>query len=270
MKIIHFILILLILGFSFETSAKKKKPYPHAEIKVGYTYHNSFVRGSDGIVKKDISFVLLANKEHSKFFSSDTESKDSLQSTPKGRAIHKQIFDDAVRRYSETKDESAMSAVVHHTNLYVFRSIPENKMTVYDYVGGLDYAYCNEPLGEIKWEIADSTKNVLGYECIMASANYHGRDWTAWFTPEIPISEGPWKLTGLPGLILEATESTGQHSFFANGLETSDQEITPIYPYRQYEKNVEDRNVETVIQLSKPWKFNKLSTYRHRFRSRPY
>ena len=129
-----------------------------------------------------------------------------------------------------------MSAVVYHTNMYVFRSIPENRMTVYDYAGGLDYGYCTEPLGEIKWEIADSTKNVLGYECGMATANYHGRDWTAWFTPEIPISEGPWKLTGLPGLILEATESTGQHSFIANGLEISDQEIVPIYSYRQYDK----------------------------------
>lgn len=57
-------------------------------------------------------------------------------------------------------------------------------------------------------EIADSTKNILGYDCVMATAHYHGRDWTAWFTPDIPLPEGPWKLTGLPGLILEASEST--------------------------------------------------------------
>ena len=70
----------------------------------------------------------------------------------------------------------------------------------------------------------------------MATANYHGRDWTAWFTPDIPLQEGPWKLCGLPGLILEANESTGQHSFIATGLEVSNQEIVPIYPFRQYDK----------------------------------
>lgn len=43
-------------------------------------------------------------------------------------------------------------------------------------------------------------------------------------------------MTGLPGLILEACESTGQHSFIATGLETSNQEIVPIYPYQQYDK----------------------------------
>lgn len=109
-------------------------------------------------------------------------------------------------------------------------------MTVFDYAGSFEYGYYTEPLGEIQWEIGDSTKTVLGYECSIATANYHGRHWTAWFTTEIPLQEGPWKLTGLPGLILEASESTGQHSFIATGLEASNQEMYPIYPYRQYEK----------------------------------
>ncbi|MDE7347297.1 MAG: GLPGLI family protein [Muribaculaceae bacterium] len=107
--------------------------------------------------------------------------------------------------------------------------------------------YCSEPLGEIKWEIADSTKKVLGYDCVMATTNYHGCDWTAWFSPDIPIPEGPWKLTALPGLILEASESSGQHSFVANGLETSDQEIVPIYPYKQYDKM---SRIEMLRQLA--------------------
>ena len=219
----------------FSTSAKKKE-YPRAEIKVGYTYHETFVRGSNGIIKRDLPFVLLANKEQSKFYSPATERKDSLESTPKGRAVSDQLFRDAVKRYTETKDESVMEGVVYKTFLYIFRSLPKNEMTVYDKVGMLEQGFYTEPLGEIEWEIGDSTKNVLGYECVMAKTNYHGRDWTAWFAPDIPISEGPWKLTGLPGLILEATESTGQHGFIATGLESTNQEIYPIYPYRQYEK----------------------------------
>lgn len=218
------------------TALAKKKEYPRAEIKVGYTYNETFVRGSDGIIKREIPFVLLANKEQSKFYSPKTEFKDSLQSTPQGRVVEKELFNDAIKRYMETKDRSAMSSVVYQTFLYVFRSKPDNEMTVYDKAGSLEQGYYTEPIGEIQWEIGDSTKTVLGYECSIATANYHGRHWTAWFTTEIPLQEGPWKLTGLPGLILEASESTGQHSFIATGLEASNQEMYPIYPYRQYEK----------------------------------
>lgn len=230
------IIITIIALFAiFDVSAKKKE-YPRAEIKVGYTYHETFVRGSDGIIKRDIPFILLANKEQSKFYNTKTEFKDSLKSTSQGRAVEKQLFNDAAKRYVETKDRIAMDGAVYLTFLYIFCSTPDNTMTVYDKAGSLEHGYYTEPLGEIQWEISDSTKAVLGYDCVMATANYHGRDWTAWFSPDIPLQEGPWKLTGLPGLILEASESSGQHSFVATGLEASNQEIVPIYPYQQYDK----------------------------------
>ena len=60
--------------------------------------------------------------------------------------------------------------------------------------------------------------------------------WTVWFAPEIPLQEGPWKLCGLPGLILEACESSGQHSFTATGIELSKKEMTPVYLLSKYEK----------------------------------
>lgn len=230
-----FITIMLIATLAAQ-AASEKREYPRAEIKVGYTYHETFVRGADGIIKRDIPFVLLANKEQSKFYSPATEFKDSLESTPQGRAVSNQIRHTAIAKYLETKDESVMNAVTYKTFLYIFRSVPEGVMTVYDKAGALEFGYYTEPLGEIQWEIGDSTKNVLGYECVMATANYHGRDWTVWFSPELPMQEGPWKLTGLPGLILEATESTGQHGFVATGLESSNQIIYPIYPYPQYDK----------------------------------
>lgn len=230
------IVTIIVLFTIFDLSAKKTKEYPRAEIKVGYTYHETFVRGSDGIIKRDIPFILLANKEQSKFYNTKTEFKDSLESTPQGRAVSRQLLNDAVKRYTETKDESAMNSVAYQTFLYIFRSAPDNQMTVYDKAGSLEHGYYTEPLGEIVWEISDSTMTVLGYDCVMATANYHGRDWTVWFAPDIPLQEGPWKLTGLPGLILEANESTGQHSFEATGLEASNQEIVPIYPFQQYDK----------------------------------
>ena len=71
----------------------------------------------------------------------------------------------------------------------------------------------------------------------MAETDYHGRHWTVWFTPEIPIMDGPWKLQGLPGLILEAYEPTGQHTFVVTGIENSNQEMIPVYNFKQYDKS---------------------------------
>lgn len=49
------------------TATAKKKEYPRADIKVGYTYHETFVRGSDGIIERDIPFVLLATTSNQSF-----------------------------------------------------------------------------------------------------------------------------------------------------------------------------------------------------------
>ncbi len=110
-------------------------------------------------------------------------------------------------------------------SMYVFKDFETMEKTVYDDFRD-QFAKYKEPFEEMLWEVmADSTKTVLGYECMMATISYHGRDWTAWFTPEIHVHDGPWKFAGLPGVILMASESQGIHSFTENGIEATEQEI---------------------------------------------
>jgi GLPGLI family protein len=45
---------------------------------------------------------------------------------------------------------------------------------------------------------------IENYTCVMAKGFVCGRNYTVWFTPDIPVSAGPWKLWGLPGLIVSA------------------------------------------------------------------
>jgi GLPGLI family protein len=66
-----------------------------------------------------------------------------------------------------------------------------------------------------QWSVNQDEKTIMGYHCQKATTNYLGRKWIAWFTTELPFNSGPWKLTGLPGLILEAEDEEGHFAFIA-------------------------------------------------------
>ncbi len=230
------ILLGVVLFMATGCFARKKQDCPRADIKVGYNYHEKFMRSADGPDERDVPMLLLANSRQSKFFSRDTEYKDSLESTPGGRAVRKKILDEAVRHALETGDQSRVSGYAYKTYTYVYKDYAKAQTTVYDQAGLMERGVYDEPFSEIEWMIGDSIKTVLGYECTIATADYHGRKWTAWFAPEIPIQDGPWKLQGLPGLILEAAESGGQHRFVADGIEQTSQPIYPMFRRKEYDR----------------------------------
>ena len=236
MQVLRFITILVLLCVTLGANAKKEREYPRAKIKVGYNYYNKFLRGGDGVVEKNTPFILLANQEQSKFYCPSTEYRDSLLSTPSGRAKERQMFDAAAAAYVQNRDRSAMDGVVYHSRLYVTKDFAKSVSTTYDQAGMGECGYYDEPFSEIDWVIVeDSTKTILDYQCVMATTDYHGRKWTIWFTPEIPLTDGPWKFCGLPGLIMEASEPSGQHCFTVTGIETSSQSIFPVFN-TEYEK----------------------------------
>lgn len=80
----------------------------------------------------------------------------------------------------------------------------------------------------IDWEVSDETGAIGGYTVQKATASFRGRDYTAWFAPEIPFPYGPWKLHGLPGLILAAEDSKEDVLFGYNGFETLKDEAARI------------------------------------------
>jgi Protein of unknown function (Porph_ging). len=73
----------------------------------------------------------------------------------------------------------------------------------------------------MQWEILPDSKVVLGYSCRKATCVFKGRTWNAWFTTDIPYSEGPWKFCGLPGLILQVEDERGWFSFICNAISNS-------------------------------------------------
>lgn len=100
---------------------------------------------------------------------------------------------------------------------YIFKNMPDGKWTVKNRFDLEDRVY-EEDIEVPQWEIEDSVKTILGYECQKAVTDFRGRHWIAWFAPDIPVSDGPWKLSGLPGLILEAHDIKNHYSFTATGI----------------------------------------------------
>ena len=67
----------------------------------------------------------------------------------------------------------------------------------------------------IPWKLQDSTKTIGEFKCQLAIGVFRGRTYHAWFTQDIPVRFGPWKLQGLPGLILEANDDQNRVSYRA-------------------------------------------------------
>lgn len=85
-----------------------------------------------------------------------------------------------------------------------------------EYLGRIfinSYRY-EEPIPQFDWNLEDETMEVMGYECRKATTTWRGREWTAWYS-DIPLSAGPWKFNGLPGLILRLEDSKNEHFFEA-------------------------------------------------------
>lgn len=98
-----------------------------------------------------------------------------------------------------------LSGMFAASNAY-FKDMEAGKLFFTPYAGTKLYAV-EEKIPSIDWTITQETKQIQGMACQKATCRFRGRDYEAWFCSQIPYSNGPWKLGGLPGLILEASDS---------------------------------------------------------------
>ncbi len=77
----------------------------------------------------------------------------------------------------------------------------------------------SEALPVISWQVSGDTETFNGLHCQKAACHFKGRDYTAWFCPDLPLHVGPWQLNGLPGVIVEAYDAKKDVCFTFNGIE---------------------------------------------------
>ncbi|WP_139924160.1 GLPGLI family protein [Hymenobacter sp. DG01] len=82
----------------------------------------------------------------------------------------------------------------------------------YDKIGRKRYEIAQQRT-DMRWQTTTTTKKIAGYSCRKAITTFAGRHWEAWFTTEVPVSEGPYKFSGLPGLIIEIYDTKNNYHF---------------------------------------------------------
>jgi GLPGLI family protein len=120
---------------------------------------------------------------------------------------------------AETAAGTSVSAIVQRLREYhssitykIYKNYPAGKVTTLEQFTINRYR-CEEKNDVPPWQVLSDTATVLSYPCRKAVCRFRGRDYEAWFTLDIPRNEGPWKLHGLPGLILRAQDAKREYIF---------------------------------------------------------
>lgn len=100
----------------------------------------------------------------------------------------------------------------------IFKNYPSNKNTVIHRAPLSAPVFLYMDNLEMQWEILPERKVISGYTCQKAITTFRGRTWEAWFTNQIPFSNGPWKFQGLPGLILQVADNQKHYQFTCIGI----------------------------------------------------
>lgn len=171
------------------------------------TYLEDFVRNIDNPKKKTLDeLVLNIGKFSSEFYSLR---EDRV----------KQITDSILKSGKNAYDvrEAISEYPRSHQKYRVYKNVPSiGELSYINQI--LAYYQYKENLEKPVWELLSTKKEIQGYMCQKAVTNFKGRKWTAWYTNDIPISDGPWKLCGLPGLILDAVDSDSLYHFYCVGI----------------------------------------------------
>ena len=217
------IILMMIPGFQIFAQETLDK----AQYRFYYDHSWEFDSLTLNDTRKDL-IILQVGQNISKSYSYHTFRSDSLRATPDGRKVFRESINTFVREQM-ARGERPNPPYVRRMGDMVYKNYPEGEVTVTNAIGGNYYIYTDE-LHPQTWKITDSTKTIMDYTCQMAVSDFRGRRWIAWFTPEIPISDGPWKLSGLPGLILKAYDTANHFHFSIVGIENMEDDPIVFSP----------------------------------------
>ena len=96
----------------------------------------------------------------------------------------------------------------------------------------------------MKWELLQGDSTIAGYQCQKAKTRLFGRDYIAWYAPEVELPYGPYKFCGLPGLIFKVQDTEDNFSFTLTGL----QKVKGYAPIYMYDKSAVTKSSRKAVR----------------------
>jgi len=185
------------LMVAYETEGQLKSDLGHL------TYKNTLLFGKQASIDIErmpsaiTSYKLQAGDQAIRINENDLAGSESLQNEVNN---FKKLFPDLVTSNYKLYTDNTMYSIKNNQEVSI---VAESSLPVID------------------WKLFDEEKSIQGIKVNKAKAQYKGREYTAWYTAAIPVPAGPWQLNGLPGLILEAYDESGEIKMLLTNLSTS-------------------------------------------------
>ena len=148
-------------------------------------------------------------------------------------------FNATISRYEGKEDEDAQKWR-KEPDYIIYRDLAAGK--TFDVMTLLNKEYViQDSISCQNWKIKNDMKEIAGRICMNATCydSLKMKEIVAWFALDLPISIGPDKYCGLPGMILEVNEANGALVYTATSILFSEEKI-------EIEKPVVKKKVKTI------------------------
>ena len=259
------LLLLLFCTFAIQINARTlpETVLDQATVSVYYQFTQQAMQGRTPVFLTDTTVLRIGNI-YSVYFNRSSALRDSVHAA-RISLVEPHIRE--MRVFSANDADAAERAISNmiggldferQSNPEITRIFKNRHTHIITSIDGSDIEMflVEETIPPMEWEIFPDTMTVLNYLCFKAITTFRGRNYIAWFTMDIPINEGPWKIYGLPGLILRLEDEDGLFVHEAVGLVSHDPKPIVI--------NAGTYTIATNEQLQR-WIENRRSTTRRFF-----
>lgn len=171
-------------------------PIVMAQQSTRFVYQATLTPDSTNVEKKTELAYLDTDGKRSIFYAENSMKRDSVMER---------------MRATKNFDRSQMENLRSNLQFTIEKDLANQSLVYKSRIGRDNYSYPETPV--FQWNILPETVKIGDYQTQKAETKFGGRTWYAWFTQEIPLQDGPYKFSGLPGLIVKVQDEKGDYSF---------------------------------------------------------
>lgn len=197
--------------FKINSSDVSKKNYESSEVNVYYNFVSIDKEKTNEKIYNANS-ILQIGRNYSKFLDVEKIKIDSLY-----QKFAENVYAGAKELNLLLRHKPTWSGIVltkYENDSLVRQNIVSSKICQYE-----------ESSPNLNWQLINETKEILGYQCEKAIVSYRGRNYTAWYSQQLPLNNGPYVFRDLPGLILEIEDEDQYIHFKAVAIDKNPMDI---------------------------------------------